>query len=61
MICFIVLTFELFGAFFKWQLFILLNKYLMAAFLYSCGLHESVGIIVSVVVGFLYTLKDKLS
>jgi hypothetical protein len=37
--------------------FILLIKYLTAEFLYSIGWHESLCIIKSVVVGFLYIPK----
>ena len=40
---------------------ILLTKYLIAACLCSNGWHESLVIIVFVVVGFLYTLKERLS
>jgi len=46
---------------FRLYVFILLIRCRMAAYLCSCGWHETLGIIKSVVVGFLYTLNVKVS
>jgi hypothetical protein len=46
---------------FKLHVFILLFRYCIDACLCSCGWQESFGMIVSVVVGFLYMLKERFS
>ena len=52
-ICFYVLNSFILFILFSLYVFILLVKYLIAASLYSRGWHESLGMIVSVAVGFL--------
>ena len=61
MICFMVLYSCSLLDLFNWQLFTLLSIHRIAACLCSGGWHESLGIMISVVVGFRYMLKEKFS